>query len=118
MIIIIYVMDSYINILDDNSAVSPVIGVVLMVAVVVILAAVIGSAALGLTEKIGDSPPQVTFETEQSNVSISDGDPDRTEPYTVLTITHTGGENINKKEISVEVNGKPAYATSRKRLLQ
>ncbi|WP_338071862.1 type IV pilin N-terminal domain-containing protein [Halorutilus salinus] len=36
---------------NDDSAVSPVIGVILMVAITVILAAVIGTFVLGLGEK-------------------------------------------------------------------
>ncbi len=40
------------NILGDDEAVSPVIGVILMVAITVILAAVIGTFVLGLGECI------------------------------------------------------------------
>ncbi|TSD08581.1 type IV pilin, partial [Haloglomus irregulare] len=40
------------NILGDDEAVSPVIGVILMVAITVILAAVIGTFVLGLGDQV------------------------------------------------------------------
>jgi len=42
---------------DNERAVSPVIGVILMVAITVILAAVIGTFVLGLGDSLGDSTP-------------------------------------------------------------
>lgn len=41
---------------DDNRGVSPVIGVILMVAITVILAAVIGTFVLGLGENVEQNP--------------------------------------------------------------
>ncbi|MCQ4334660.1 type IV pilin N-terminal domain-containing protein [Natronomonas sp. F2-12] len=41
---------------DDDRAVSPVIGVILMVAITVILAAVIGTFVLGLGEEVESNP--------------------------------------------------------------
>jgi len=41
---------------NDDRAVSPVIGVILMVAITVILAAVIGTFVLGLGDSLGGSP--------------------------------------------------------------
>jgi len=46
---------------NDDRAVSPVIGVILMVAITVILAAVIGTFVLGLGDSLGDSTPQASF---------------------------------------------------------
>jgi len=54
---------------SDDRAVSPVIGVILMVAITVILAAVIGTFVLGLGDQLGDSAPQASFSTD--NVSGS-----------------------------------------------
>ncbi|WP_336327872.1 type IV pilin N-terminal domain-containing protein [Halovenus sp. HT40] len=51
--------------IDDDSAVSPVIGVILMVAITVILAAVIASFVLGLGDQ-GDPAPSPTVETSTS----------------------------------------------------
>ena len=49
----------------DNEAVSPVIGVILMVAITVILAAVIGTFVLGLAD-VGPQPPKTSFTFEYS----------------------------------------------------
>jgi len=46
---------------DDNSGVSPVIGVILMVAVTVIIAVVIGSSALSLSNSLSETAPQAQF---------------------------------------------------------
>ena len=50
---------------SDDRAVSPVIGVILMVAITVILAAVIGTFVLGLGEKVETNP--------SAGVTVSDG---------------------------------------------
>ncbi len=42
---------------DDDRAVSPVIGVILMVAITVILAAVIGTFVLGLGDQVQNTNP-------------------------------------------------------------
>ncbi len=55
---------------DGERAVSPVIGVILMVAITVILAAVIGTFVLGLGDQLGDTAPQASFST--SNVTDVD----------------------------------------------
>ncbi|ELK55548.1 flagellin-like protein, partial [Haloferax sp. BAB-2207] len=43
------------QLLAEDDAVSPVIGVILMVAITVILAAVIGTFVLGLGDQVGDT---------------------------------------------------------------
>jgi flagellin-like protein len=54
---------------SDDRAVSPVIGVILMVAITVILAAVIGTFVLGLGDSLGDSQPsaQISADVDQAN---------------------------------------------------
>lgn len=73
---------------EDKKAVSPVIGVILMVAITVILAAVIGTFVLGLGDNV-NSTPQASWDFE-----ITEGDNE-------LTITHTGGDSITKARLSV-----------------
>ncbi|MCY4732257.1 type IV pilin N-terminal domain-containing protein [Natronomonas gomsonensis] len=46
---------------DDNRAVSPVIGVILMVAITVILAAVIGTFVLGLGDQVQQTSPNAQW---------------------------------------------------------
>jgi len=66
----------------DDGAVSPVIGVILMVAITVILAAVIATFVLGLGEQVGDTGPTVSIDFE-----YDEGDNN-------LTATHTGGNTV------------------------
>jgi flagellin-like protein len=57
---------------EDDSAVSPVIGVILMVAITVILAAVIGTFVLGLGENVQENAQAgVTFNYNPSEDEIS-----------------------------------------------
>ena len=67
----------------EDRGVSPVIGVILMVAITVILAAVIGAFVLGLGDQASNTAPQASFsfdfdQSEEGNV----------------TVTHSGGDNI------------------------
>ena len=79
----------------DDRAVSPVIGVILMVAITVILAAVIGTFVLGLGDSLGDNQP-----TAQLSVDL-DQDADPAE----LTIEHNGGDSISSEALRVVVTG-------------
>jgi len=93
---------------NDQSGVSPVIGVILMVAVTVIIAAVIGSTALGLGDSVSETPPQAQFEVEQDVRDIDTNGGTLSDAH-LLRLTHTSGENIDPDEIKVTVNGYPAY---------
>ncbi|UIO98519.1 type IV pilin N-terminal domain-containing protein [Halobaculum sp. CBA1158] len=70
--------------LDDDRAVSPVIGVILMVAITVILAAVIGSFVLGLGNSVQQTAPNANFEFDFGGSET--------------TATHTGGDTIGSDE--------------------
>ena len=73
----------------DDRAVSPVIGVILMVAITVILAAVIGTFVLGLGDSLGDSQP-----TAQLSVDVD-------EDSTNVTISHDGGDGIDLDDVDI-----------------
>jgi len=77
----------------DDAAVSPVIGVILMVAVTVILSAVIGAFALGLGTT-QDTAPQSTWETD-----YTEGSPDE------VTFTHQSGDPMEAARLSLVVSG-------------
>lgn len=101
---------SHINSLKQNNrSVSPVIAVILMVAVVIVIAASIGAVSFGLTDSISDSPPQADLTADDGTVPIEING--ITIDYTSVTITHQSGDNINPENIRVTVNDKPAYAT-------
>ncbi|KAB7513972.1 type IV pilin [Halosegnis rubeus] len=73
---------------NDDSAVSPVIGVILMVAITVILAAVIGTFVLGLGDNVQSTPTtQFSFDYTSNGNDV--------------TITHDGGDSINPARLSV-----------------
>jgi flagellin-like protein len=78
------------GILTDDSAVSPVIGVILMVAITVILAAVIGTFVLGLGDQVQDTSPQASFNFDFSSTSTGE-----------VTITHDGGDTLEGDRLTV-----------------
>jgi flagellin-like protein len=76
------------QLLQDDDAVSPVIGVILMVAITVILAAVIASFVLGLGDPTSQTPTaQWSFEYNESSSKVN--------------ITHQGGDAIDPGNINV-----------------
>lgn len=81
---------------DSERAVSPVIGVILMVAITVILAAVIGTFVLGLGDSLGDNQPtaQIGVDLEQNTSTPANYD---------LTIEHKGGDRIDSSTLDVIV---------------
>ena len=76
------------QLLTEDRAVSPVIGVILMVAITVILAAVIGTFVLGLGDQVSESAPQASFSFDFDGSNV--------------TITHEGGETLESSQITVD----------------
>ena len=76
------------NLLTDDDAVSPVIGVILMVAITVILAAVIGTFVLGLGDQVQETPPNANFDWDEK----SSGD---------VELTHESGDKVNVERVEV-----------------
>jgi len=72
---------------NDDDAVSPVIGVILMVAITVILAAVIATFVLGLGDQVSNTAPQASFSTDY------DGN------NNYVTVTHDGGDSIKASNL-------------------
>ena len=62
------------QLLTDDDAVSPVIGVILMVAITVILAAVIATFVLGLGDSLGNQAPQASFTCDSGSLLHDGGD--------------------------------------------
>jgi flagellin-like protein len=85
------------NLFTEDRAVSPVIGVILMVAITVILAAVIGTFVLGLGDQVSESAPQAQFSFDFANGTYG-------------TITHDGGDSIDDSTLSVVVGGTTVYS--------
>lgn len=82
---------------NDSRGVSPVIGVILMVAVTVIIAAVIGSTTLRYADDTTEPPAQAVLELdfEEEDTDASD------ELLWQLELSHTGGDNIDGEDIIV-----------------
>ena len=76
---------------DDDSAVSPVIGVILMVAITVILAAVIATFVLGLGDSVSNTAPQASFSFNY----------DTDDSTNELDITHSGGDTIESQLLRI-----------------
>jgi len=72
----------------DDSAVSPVIGVILMVAITVILAAVIGTFVLNLGQEVQQTAPQASFNFDYQNSPAN------------VTITHQTGDSIEAARLN------------------
>jgi flagellin-like protein len=77
---------------DGDRAVSPVIGVILMVAITVILATVIGAVVLDFGNNAGDSAPGASLEV---NVNSTDNG---------VVIDHTGGDSLNLDQTRILVD--------------
>ncbi len=84
------------QLLTEDRAVSPVIGVILMVAITVILAAVIGTFVLGLGENV-QSTPQAKFAFDYQSDNV--------------TVTHEGGDAISAEELNVTATSQFSYYT-------
>lgn len=80
----------------DERAVSPVVGVALLIAIAVILAAVIGAVVLGLGTG-GAETPQAQMQAEFVDTN-SDGNGD-------IVVNHKGGEPLPGDEVIVKLEG-------------
>ena len=69
----------------DDDAVSPVIGVILMVAITVILAAVIGTFVLGLGDNVQETPTAGVSVSQDANESLT---------ITVVTVGNLDGARL------------------------
>jgi len=100
------------TLINDEKAVSPVIGVILMVAITVILAAVIGTFVLGLGDQVQNDTPRASFGFESTdtavsgtgNLSTENADSDKAN----VTITHESGDTIDGADLSIKASGSSA----------
>jgi len=93
---------------NDDSAVSPVIGVILMVAITVILAAVIASFVLGLGDQAGQAAPQVSVSCDGDEMvhdggdSLPEGDLDINNPDAAGTLQSTADSEFTAGEVIID----------------
>jgi len=101
------------HLMQDDDAVSPVIGVILMVAITVILAAVIASFVLGLGDQAQQTTPQASFSFDYENQSSATGASSTDYAGTsdglgdegVLTIAHDGGDTVDGARLTLNDGG-------------
>jgi len=79
------------RLLNDDDAVSPVIGVILMVAITVILAAVIASFVIGLGDSNQTTAPSISFSTDY----------DAGSPGTLSITVDNVGESVEQQNIRI-----------------
>ncbi|MFD1598101.1 type IV pilin [Halobellus rarus] len=98
----------------DDDAVSPVIGVILMVAITVILAAVIGTFVLNLGQGINQSAPQASFgfdhDTDNDNITITHESGDSVEAAQLNTTGHSNGPEVWTNTSEIDDNGETVSA--------
>lgn len=82
------------ELLTDDRAVSPVIGVILMVAITVILATVIGTFVLGFGDQVSDPAPQAGFTFDYDEAATDE-----------LTITHGSGDTLQQSQVNITITG-------------
>jgi len=94
---------------DSHRAVSPVIGVILMVAITVILAAVIGAFVLEIGDQ-QETAPNTSFDSEQAFL-FYDGNDGGGSGYngmanlTTVEISHAGGSTLDVAQNRIKVDG-------------
>lgn len=96
---------------ESDRAVSPVIGVILMVAITVILAAVIGTFVLEMGQEASQQTPKVSLsfnydDSGAGNVTVlhNGGDTLREDNTVSLSVTHSGSANISEVTWNLSVS--------------
>ena len=79
----------------NERGVSPVIGVILMIAITVLLAATAASMFLGFQEELGTGAPTVSIEHD---FSVEEGSH-------VLDVRHTGGDTLSRESVRIVLHG-------------
>jgi len=84
---------------NTSRGVSPVIGVILMVAITVILAAVIATFVLGLGEQVSDTSPTASWSSSDAGDTVN-----ASENETIVEFRHTGGSSIDADNLRISVD--------------
>lgn len=87
------------RILTDEDAVSPAVGIVLLVAITVILAALVAAFTLGVAGNSTKETPSASVETEWGQTTAG-GDTHKTVDITIL-----GGDTVDADNVVVRLDG-------------
>lgn len=88
---------------EDSRAVSPVISVILLVAVAVILAGTISVFVLDVGESVSDTGPTVDFEIEYAYFD------DGVAKNDSIRITHLAGDNLEREQLEITIGDDVVY---------
>lgn len=85
---------------EGERAVSPIVGAILMVAITVILAAVVATFVLDISDP-GETAPtaNIEFDTDPSWGDLGSG------IYEIGFLSHGGGDDISTEDITITVEG-------------
>jgi flagellin-like protein len=91
---------------QDGRAVSPVVGVAILVGITVILASVVGAFVFGLVD-IGESPPDAQFTFDRTTGVYSTSSNVNTTDFRMIGVRtlHNSGEAISTDELVIKVSG-------------
>jgi flagellin-like protein len=91
----------YETFIEDKSGVSPVIGVILMVAITVILAAVIGTFVLGLGDQVGNTQPSASLSISDASESFDTSS--NLLANDTFVISHNNGDTLNEEDLRITI---------------
>lgn len=97
--------------LSDERSVSSVIGVILLVAITVILAAVIAVFVLDVGEETTAAAPSTSFSDQQFETQLNATGGNQAD-FWAMSITMKGGEPLEKNNVTVMVNDEEAFGTT------
>jgi flagellin-like protein len=98
------------KLLADDRGVSPVIGVILMVAITVILAAVIGTFVLGLGNEVSETAPTASmgFADASDAYEPSDASGDAKD---LFVVSHNNGDKLQAADVKIVIREASTDAT-------
>ncbi len=83
----------------DEKGVSPVVGVILMVAITVVMAAAIASFVFGMGSKVVTTPPQAMMSLSDNPAELTGNESDDA----VFDMTHAGGDVLTCSDLKIMV---------------
>jgi flagellin-like protein len=102
------VMENLSQTTADERAVSPVIGVILMVAITVILAAVIGAFVLEIGDQ-QETAPNTSFDSDERRILMTMNPGSDSGDYkanrTQIEVTHAGGDVLEITQVRMKIKG-------------
>jgi len=94
----------------DDSAISSVVSTLLLIGVAVVLATVTATFAFGVGQSVQDDPPQASFSVEEEKEEFKGGSA-ATADFTVVIISHDGGDTLDHGQLMATVNGEQAWTS-------